>query len=132
MDRFRLRAPVLLLAVLAAALAAVPAIGQQSEGGLRDRIDAQRDREQSLSSSVARLGRLERVTAREVAILEKRVAAVQAELSAAEHVLASTERRRLDFHARLFAVQAIEDAYKQSDGGARNKITCREQHRHKR
>ena len=106
MDRFRLRAPVLLLAVLAAALAAVPAIGQQSEGGLRDRIDAQRDREQSLSSSVARLGRLERVTAREVAILEKRVAAVQAELSAAEHVLASTEQRRDRQRVRALRLRA--------------------------
>jgi septal ring factor EnvC (AmiA/AmiB activator) len=106
MDRFRLRAPVLVLAVLAAALGAVPAIGQQSEGGLRDRIDSQRSREQSLSSSVARLGRLERATAREVAILEKRVAAVQAELSAAEAVLAATEQRRNRQRARALRLRA--------------------------
>lgn len=106
MDRLRLRAPVLLLAVLAAALAAVPATGQQSEGGLRDRIDSQRSRERSLSSSIARLGRLERATAREVAILEKRVAAVQTELHGAEAVLASTEQRRNRQRARALRLRA--------------------------
>jgi septal ring factor EnvC (AmiA/AmiB activator) len=94
MDRRRLRAPVLVLAVLAAAGGAVPAVGRQSEGDLRDRIDSQRDREQSLSGSVARIGRLERATAREVGVLERRVAAVQAELGAAETVLAATVQRR--------------------------------------
>src|SRR3954451_9536197 len=96
MDRRRIRLPALLIAVAAAVLAvvAVPAGGQPSERGLRDRIDSQRGRERSLASSVARLGRLERATAREVAILERRVAAVQAELVAAERVLASTVARR--------------------------------------
>ncbi len=83
-----------LLVALATAVAAVPAGGQGSEGGLRDRIDAQRDRERSLSGAVSRLGRLERATTREVAILERRVAAVRGELAEAEAVLASTERRR--------------------------------------
>lgn len=106
MDRFRLRAPVLVLAALAAALGAVPAIGRQSENELRERIDSQRSREQSLSSSVARLGRLERATAREVAILEQRVAAVQSELRAAEAVLASTEQRRNRQRARALRLRA--------------------------
>jgi predicted nucleic acid-binding Zn-ribbon protein len=106
MDRRRLRTPVLLLAVLAAALGAVPAIGQQSESGLRDRIDSQRNRERSLSSSVARLGRLERATAREVAVLEKRVAAVQAELGAAEAVLATTVQRRNHQRSRALRLRA--------------------------
>ncbi len=106
MDRRRLRATLLLLAVLAVALGAVPAIGQQSEGGLRDRIDSQRSREQALSSSVARLGRLERATAREVAILERRVAAVQAELGAAQAVLASTVRRRDHQRSRALRLRA--------------------------
>ena len=92
--------------MLAAALGAVPASGQQSEGELRDRIDSQRSREQSLSSSVARLARLERITAREVAILEQRVAEVQAELSAAETVLASTEQRRNRQRARALRLRA--------------------------
>jgi len=106
MDRVRLRVPMLVLAVLAAALGAVPAIGQQGEGDLRNRIDAQRNREQALASSVARLGRLERATAREVAILERRVAAVQAELTAAEAVLASTEQRRNRQRARALRLRA--------------------------
>ena len=42
MDRSRIRALAFLLAVIAAACVAVPAGGQQSEGGLRDRIDSQR------------------------------------------------------------------------------------------
>jgi len=105
MDRRRLRAPVLLLAVLAAALGAVPAIGQQNEGGLRDRIDSQRSRERSLAGSVARLQRLERATTREVAILERRVAAVRAELGAAEAVLASTVQRRNGQRARALRLR---------------------------
>lgn len=106
MDRLPLRAPVLLVAVLAAVPGAVPAIGRQSEGDLRDRIDSQRSREQSLASSLARLGRLERATAREVAILEKRVGAVQAQLSTAESVLASTEQRRNRQRARALRLRA--------------------------
>ena len=106
MDRSHLRVLVFLLAILAAALAAVPAGGKQSERGLRDRIDSGRDRERSLSSSVARLARLERATAREVAILEKRVAAVQAELSAAETVLASTVARRNQQRERALRLRA--------------------------
>ena len=106
MDRRRLRAPILLLAVLAAAIAAVPAIGQQSEGDLRNRIESQRDREGSLSSSVARLGRLERATTREVAIYEQRVAAVREDLSAAETVLASTVQRRNRQRERALRLRA--------------------------
>lgn len=105
MFRRRLRAPVLALAALAVALAAVPAIGQQSEGDLRDRIDSSRSRERALTGSVARLGRLERATAREVAILERRVAAVRAELAAAETVLATTEQRRDRQHARALRLR---------------------------
>jgi hypothetical protein len=106
MDRRRLRAPALVLAVMAAALGAVPAIGQQSERDLRDRIDSQRSRERSLSGAVERLGRLERATAREVTLLEKRVAAVQAELSAAETVLAATVQRRNHQRSRALALRA--------------------------
>ena len=106
MDHRHLRAPVVVLAVLAAAFGAVPASGQQSEGDLRDRIDASRDRERSLSGAVARLGRLERGTAREVAILQRRVAAVQDEVAAAERVLASTVRRRDRQRARALRLRA--------------------------
>src|SRR4051794_14099399 len=115
MDRRRIRLPALLIAVATAVLAvvAVPAGGQQSERGLRDRIDTQRGRERSLAGSVARLARLERATTREVTILERRVSAVQAELAAAERVLASTVQRRnhqreraLHLRARLQASRA--------------------------
>ncbi len=106
MDRRRIRALVFVVAVVATALVAVPAGGQQSESGLRDRIDAQRDREQSLSGAVARLGRLEHATTREVGILERRVAAVRAELGAARTVLASTERRRNRQQSRALRLRA--------------------------
>ena len=106
MDRRRIRALVFVVAVVATALVAVPAGGQQSESGLRDRIDSQRDRERSLSGAVARLGRLERASTREVSILERRVAAVRAELGAAETVLASTERRRKRQHSRALRLRA--------------------------
>ncbi len=106
MDRRRIRPLAFLLAVAALALVAVPAGGQQSERGLRDRIDSQRDREQSLAGSVARLARLERATAREVAILERRVVAVQAELAAAEKVLASTVLRRNRQRERALRLRA--------------------------
>jgi hypothetical protein len=106
MDHRRLRAIVLALAVIATAIVAVPAAGQQNEGGLRDRIDSQRSRERSLASSVARLGRLERATAREVAIYEKRVAAVRAELAAAQTVLAATVRRRNVQRARALRLRS--------------------------
>ncbi len=106
MDRSRFRVPVFLLVVVAAACVAVPAGGQPSEGGLRDRIDSQRDREHSLSSSVQRLGRLERATAREVGILQKRVAAVQSDLVSAETKLASTEQRRNRQRERALRLRA--------------------------
>ncbi|MDQ3677177.1 MAG: hypothetical protein M3401_10300, partial [Actinomycetota bacterium] len=90
---------VVALALLAAiatawALTASPAGGQDRAGQLQNRIDSQRGRERSLAGAAARLGRLERVTAREVAILERRVAAVQGELAQAQAVLAQTRARR--------------------------------------
>ena len=94
MDRRRLRAIAIAVAVLATAVVAVPAGGQQSERGLRDSIDAQRARERTLAGNVARLAGLERSTRREVAILAKRVAAVRADLAGAEAALAATVRRR--------------------------------------
>lgn len=106
MDRRRIRLPAFLLAAAALALVAVPAGGQQSERGLRDRIESQRDRERSLGASVARLGRLERATARGVAILERRVAAVQAELAAADTVLAATVKRRNRQRERALRLRA--------------------------
>lgn len=91
--------PLVLLALVAAAVAAAAlsagqATGQDRAGGLRNRIEGQKGRERSLSGAIGRLRRLERVTAREVAILERRVATVRAELAQAEAVLQSTVTRR--------------------------------------
>ncbi len=74
---------MLLIAVLAALVAAAPA-GGQSEGTLRDRIGSGKARERSLASSAARLGQLERKVAREVAVLEGRLADAQTELDTAD------------------------------------------------
>ena len=105
----RLRAvPFVLLALLAAAWAieAGPAGGSDRAGTLRNRIDTQRDRERTLTSALARLGRLERATARAVAILERRVAAVQRELAQAEALLADTVQRRNHEQARALRLRA--------------------------
>ena len=59
-------------ALLCAAVAAASALAQ-SPGSLQGRIDRGRARERTLGTAVARLGRLERATAREIAILEPRL-----------------------------------------------------------
>jgi hypothetical protein len=105
----RLRAvPFVLLALLAAAWAieAGPAGGSDRAETLRNRIDTQRGRERTLTSALARLGRLERATARAVAILERRVAAVQRELAQAEALLADTVQRRNHEQARALRLRA--------------------------
>jgi septal ring factor EnvC (AmiA/AmiB activator) len=93
---FRAVACALLAALVAAwALAsAIPAGGADRADSLRDSIESKRNREARLSGAAARLGRLERVTAREVAILSKRVAAVERELAAAQAILDRTAARR--------------------------------------
>jgi hypothetical protein len=104
----RLRAiPVVLLASLATAwvVAAVPAPGRDRADTLRNQIKGQRGHEQTLKGALARLGRLESATAREVAILERRVASVQAELTQAETLLADTVRRRDRERARALRLR---------------------------
>jgi hypothetical protein len=104
----RLRAiPVVLLAVLATALTidAGPAPGRDRAESLRNQIEGQRGREQSLSSAAARLGRLERATVREVAILERRVAAVRSDLAAAQARLGATVARRNHQRARALRLR---------------------------
>jgi hypothetical protein len=72
----------LLLVLTLAAFAAVPARAAD-EGSLRNRIHSGRAHERALAGAAAHLGRLERATAREVAILSRRVAAAQAALDTA-------------------------------------------------
>ena len=101
--------PAVALALLAAivaawAITASPAGGQDANG-LQNSIDNSRQREQSLSSAVARLGRLERAAARGVAILENRVADVQADLNKAESILGQTRARRLAAEQRALRLR---------------------------
>jgi hypothetical protein len=88
----RAASPLFAVLLLAALVAAAPA-GGQSEGRLRDKIGAGKAQERSLASAAARLARLERTTAREVTVLEGRLAAAQRELEVADARLASTETR---------------------------------------
>jgi septal ring factor EnvC (AmiA/AmiB activator) len=97
----------LLAALLAAGLAvawlvALPhAARGASEGKLRSTIDNGKARERTLASAAERLGRLERASAEEVAIIERRSADAQAALTASQARLSATqdrlraERRRL-------------------------------------
>ncbi|MDX6689662.1 MAG: hypothetical protein QOG15_1119 [Solirubrobacteraceae bacterium] len=101
--------PAVALALLAAivaawAITATPAGGQDANQ-LQNNIDNSRQHEQSLSSAAARLGRLERAAARGVAILEKRVADVQADLTQAESILAQTRARRLAAQQRALRLR---------------------------
>jgi hypothetical protein len=72
----------LLLLLTLAACAAVPALAAD-EGALRGRIHAGKAHERALAGAAARLGRLERETAREVTILSGRVADAQRQLELA-------------------------------------------------
>jgi septal ring factor EnvC (AmiA/AmiB activator) len=97
----RVRRPVvLLLAALLTLLAAAPA-GAQSEGSLRDKIGSSKARERTLASAAERLGALERRAAREVALFERRLGEVQADLTAAETHLAQTEEREREARRRV-------------------------------
>jgi septal ring factor EnvC (AmiA/AmiB activator) len=105
----RPRSPVVLLlvALLAAGLATawlvvLPHSARgASEGKLRSTIAGGKARERALTSAAAHLARLERASAKEVAIVEQRLADAQAELNASQARLADTqvrlraERRRL-------------------------------------
>ncbi|MGI8624285.1 MAG: hypothetical protein ACR2NB_12585, partial [Solirubrobacteraceae bacterium] len=100
-----------LLAALAAGGFAVTARGQ-GEGTLRGRIDAGKRQEGALAGAAARLGALERATARDVAVLEGRVSDVQAQLVAAQARAAATairltaaRKRAVRLRVRLAEVQ---------------------------
>ena len=92
--------PRLLLLITITAFAAVPAQAA-NEGTLRSRIHSGRAQERALAGAAARLGALERATAREVAILSGRVAAAQAALDAAVARQQATEARLVAARARL-------------------------------
>lgn len=112
MPRRRPTTPLLctLVALLAALLCAWAAsagpAGADRADSLRNSISSKRDREQALSGAVARLTRLERATAREVAIMQRRVAVVQRELVTAQAVLDSTVARRDRAEARALRLRS--------------------------
>jgi hypothetical protein len=84
-----------LLAVgLAAAWTLVPREARGAgESSLRSTIDQRKARERSLASAAAHLARLERQSAREVAIIERRLGDAQAQLDASQARLAATQVR---------------------------------------
>jgi hypothetical protein len=90
----------LLLALSALLLVAVSADGA-SEHGLRSKITGSKAREQALGDAAAHLGRLERASAREVAIIEGRLADAQANLDAAQARLTTTQARLAAERRRL-------------------------------
>ncbi len=87
--------------VLLALLAGAHVASGQDEGRLRDRIDRAEGRERSLSSAAERLRRLERATARDVAVLQERLADVAAELQRSETRLRRAEVTLDEQRARL-------------------------------
>ncbi|MEA2156062.1 MAG: hypothetical protein QOE11_2202 [Solirubrobacteraceae bacterium] len=106
MVRFRAICVVLLASLATAwAIAAVPAPGRDRANVLRDQIHSGRSREHTLTGALARLGRLEAQTAREVSVLQRRVAAVQSELAQAEALLADTVARRNHQRARALRLR---------------------------
>jgi len=96
------RVAVLALAVLL--LWPASALGQ-SESSLRDRIERSEAREHALSGAVGRLGELAARAGREVAIVQGRLAAVEADLASAETRLAATRDRLQTGRRRLARLQ---------------------------
>jgi peptidoglycan hydrolase CwlO-like protein len=114
----RLLFAALLPAVAAMALwSALPAgSGAQSAGDLQQRIDSKRSTEQRLSADAATFARIAERLARQVALIERRRAQVQAELDANERRLEAIKtdlrrerarlarlRARLDFSRRVLS-----------------------------
>jgi hypothetical protein len=95
------RALLVLAALLACGLGVAVSARGASEGKLRSKIDSSKVREQALGDAAAHLGRLERASAREVAIVEGRLAEAQADLNAAQSRLASTQVKLRDERQRL-------------------------------
>ncbi len=92
--------PRLLALLTLTAFAAVPAQAA-NEGRLRGRINSGRAHERALAGAAAHLARLERATAREVAILARRVTSAQAELDDAVARQRATAARLAAARARV-------------------------------
>jgi hypothetical protein len=95
------RAVLALAALLAVGLGVAVTARGASEGSLRSKIHSGKVREQALGDAAAHLGRLERASAREVAIIEGRLAGAQADLNAAQRRLTTTQTRLAAERKRL-------------------------------
>jgi peptidoglycan hydrolase CwlO-like protein len=97
---------VVLLLVLATAGGATHLALAQDPGALRHHIDRQKGRERQLASAAARLGRLERATARSVDVLSARLAEAQSDLARWQARLAETQRELRVTRERLVRLRA--------------------------
>jgi septal ring factor EnvC (AmiA/AmiB activator) len=97
---------VVLLLAIAAAGAATHLAMAQDPGALRHHIDRQKGRERQLASAAARLGRLERATARAVDVLSTRLAQAQGDLARWQARLAETQRQLRTARERLVRLRA--------------------------
>ncbi|MBO9533059.1 MAG: transglycosylase family protein [Solirubrobacteraceae bacterium] len=79
--------------------------GAQSQSQVEGKIERSKEREGSLRSAAARLGRLERVAQKGVAVLQQRQAEAQAELERWQGKLAATETRLDASRKRLASEQ---------------------------
>ena len=91
----------MLAALLAAGLTVAVTANGASENGLRSKIHSGKAREQALGDAAAHLARLERASAKEVAIVEGRLADAQENLNAAQARLAKTQADLKSERARL-------------------------------
>jgi peptidoglycan hydrolase CwlO-like protein len=92
---------LVLAALLAVGLGLAVTARGASEGKLRSTIHDGKVREQALGDAAAHLARLERASAREVAIVEGRLASAQADLNAAQARLTTTQKRLAAERSRL-------------------------------
>jgi hypothetical protein len=92
---------LVLAALLAVSLGVAVTAHGASEGSLRSKIHSGKVREQALGDAAAHLGRLERASAREVAIIEGRLADAQADLNAAQARLTTTQTKLAAERKRL-------------------------------
>jgi predicted nucleic acid-binding Zn-ribbon protein len=92
---------LVLAALLAVGLGLAVTAHGANEGKLRSTIHDGKVREQALGDAAAHLARLERASAREVAIIEGRLADAQADLNAAQARLTTTQTRLAAERSRL-------------------------------
>ena len=98
---------LVLACALSCALITASGVGAADKAGeLQTGIESSRDREKSLAASAARLAKLERATAREVTLLQGRVAAAQADLERATRLAAQTQRRLVVAKRRVRRLRA--------------------------